>query len=126
MKNIVISSPNTLFSSGLSLFLEKDPHFFVIREDRLEQLKTTCLVFSSDVLIAEVRHYPPYTVNNWLQRMDEIRENLPQCKIALLVDENSHPEVAEEVKDAKQQELIDAFFYGTVSGEYMAAVIESM
>lgn len=92
----------------------------------MEQLKTTCVATNSDVLLAEVRHYAPYTVDDWLHRFKEVKTVLPNCKIALLVDENSHPEAAENVKKAKHQNLIDAFFYGTVSGEYMAAVIQSM
>ncbi len=126
MRNIVVSIPNNLLSGGLCLYLQKEPGFRVFREDRLEQLTDTCVAAGADVLLAEVRHYFPYTVANWLTRSGAVKEQLPQCRIAFVVDENSSPEVAEEVKRAKGKGLIDAFFYGTVSGEYVTAVVGSL
>ncbi len=126
MKSIVVSIPNNLLSGGLCLYLKDEPDFRVFPEDRLEQLVDTCVVAGADVLLAEVRHYSPYTVGDWLTRFEEIRKQLPRCKIAFVVDENSSPKVAEEVKQAKSKGLIDTFFYGTVSGEYVTAVIGSL
>lgn len=126
MKSIVVSIPNTLLSGGLCLYLKKEPGFRVFREDRLEQLADTCVAAGADVLLAEVHHRSPYTVGDWLRRSEEVKEKLPRCKVAFVVDENSSPEVAEEVRIAKGEGLIDAFFYGTVSGEYMTAVIGSL
>ncbi len=126
MKSIVVSIPNTLLSGGLCLYLEKEPGFRVFREDRLQQLADTCVAAGADVLLAEVRHHSPYTVKEWLKRSEDVKEKQPPCKIAFVVDENSSPEVAEEVRQAKGKGLIDAFFYGTVSGEYLAAVVGSL
>lgn len=126
MKNIVVSIPNTLLSGGLCLYLKKEPDFRIFREDRLEQLADTCVAVGADVLLAEVRHHSPYTVGDWLKRSEEVKKKLPRCRIAFVVDENSSPEVAEEVKQVKGKGLIDAFFYGTVSGEYLAAVVGSL
>ena len=126
MKSIVVSIPNTLLSGGLCLYLEKEPDFRVFREDRLAQLSDTCVAVGAGVLLVEVRRYSPYTVKEWLKRSEEVKEKLPQCKAAFVVDENSSPEVAEEVRQAKGKGLIDAFFYGTVSGEYLAAVVGSL
>jgi hypothetical protein len=126
LKNIIVSIPNTLLSGGLSMYLKKECEFHILQEDRLEQLMGTCMAVNADVLLAEVRHYPPHTVADWLDRSFELKRKLPCCKIAFLVDENSNPLVAEEVKEAKLEGHIDAFFYGTVSGEYVAAVISSL
>ena len=126
MKNIVVSIPNNLLSGGLCLYLKSESGFRIFQEGRLEQLADTCVAAGADVLLAEVRHYSPYTVGDWLTRSAEIKEHLPQCRIAFVVDENSSPEVAEEVKHAKGKGLIDTFFYGTVSGEYVTAVIDSL
>lgn len=126
MKSIVVSIPNNLLSGGLCLYLKDEPGFRVFPEDRLEQLVDTCVAAGADVLLAEVRHYSPYTVEDWLARSRRIKEHLPKCRVAFVVDENSSPKVAEEVKQAKSKGLIDTFFYGTVSGEYVTAVIGSL
>ena len=126
MKNIVVSIPNNLLSGGLCLYLKSESGFRIFQEDRLEQLMDTCVAAGADVLLAEVRYYSPYTVEDWLTRSSRIKEHLPQCRIAFVVDENSSPEVAKEVKRAKGKGLIDTFFYGTVSGEYVTAVIGSL
>lgn len=126
MKNIVVSIPNTLLSGGLCLYLKNEPGFRVLREDRPEQIADTCIAADADVLLAEVRRYSPYAVEDWLTRAKQVKKQLPSCRIAFVVDENSNPEVAEEVKRVKGEGLIDAFFYGTVSGEYVAAVVGSL
>ena len=126
LKNIVVSIPNTLLSGGLTIYLQREPEFSVFQEDRLEQLLGTCVAVQADVLLVEVRHYFPYTIGNWLTRCNEIKEKRPCCRIAFIVDENSSPEVAREVRQARSQGLIDVFFYGTVSGEYLTAVLGSL
>lgn len=126
MKHIVVSIPNTLLSGGLSLYLRREPEFQVFQDDRAEQIAESCIAAKADVLLAEARHYPPFTVSDWLTRCQELRKTLPRCKLALVVDENTSPQVAEEVKQARSRGLIDAFFYGTVSGEYVTAVIGSL
>ena len=126
MKNIVVSIPNNLLSGGLCLYLKRESSFCIFQEDRLAQLTDTCVAAGANVLLAEVRHYSPYTVGDWLKRSAQIKERLPQCRVAFVVDENSSPEVAQEVKQAKRKGLIDAFFYGTVSGEYVTAVLGSL
>ena len=64
MKSIVVGIPNTLLSGGLCLYLKKEPGFRIFREDRTEQLVDTCVAADADVLLAEVRHYSPYTIKN--------------------------------------------------------------
>lgn len=125
MKNIVISIPNTLLSDGLSNSLMRGKHQ-VYRENRLEQLIDTCVVTNADVLLCEARNYAPYTVGEWVAKRQAIRAEQPRCKLALIVDENSFPDAAKEVQQARSEDLIDAFFFATVSSEYVFAVIDSL
>jgi hypothetical protein len=46
--------------------------------------------------------------------------------VVYVVDENSSPELADQVALACSNRLIDAFVYGTVSGEYVTALIGSL
>lgn len=126
MKQIVVSIPNSLLSGGLSLYLRQEPDFHVLQDEGAARIVETCVMAKADVLLAEARHYSPYTVRDWLTRFQELKLALPHCKLALVVDENTSPQVAEEVKQARSYGLIDAFFYGTVSGEYVTAVIGSL
>ena len=50
----------------------------------------------------------------------------PDCKVVLLCDENSSPELAERVKTARYKGLIDTFFYVSVSLSYLKDVLESL
>ena len=54
------------------------------------------------------------------------QKSLPDCKAVYVVDENSSPELADQVALARYNRLIDAFVYGTVSGEYVTALIGSL
>ena len=44
----------------------------------------------------------------------------------MLCDENSAPEIAREVANAKKDGLIDAFFYSSVTEKYLTAVLASL
>jgi hypothetical protein len=51
---------------------------------------------------------------------------LPNCKIVLLCDENSAPDIAREVMIAKKDGLIDAFFYSSVTAKYLIAALSAL
>ncbi len=126
MKTIVVSIPNSLMAGGICKYLEQDPGLKVIRDDRGKKTSVTCLAAKADVLLAEARHYSPYTVSDWLAEHGTIKAERPQCKLAIVVDENSCPQTADEVQEARAKGLLDVFFFGTVSGEYVTAVIASL
>ena len=56
----------------------------------------------------------------------EVRRTLPNCKVVLIVDENAEQKLAEKVRLAKKDGLIDSFIYSSVSSSYLAAVIDSL
>jgi hypothetical protein len=43
-----------------------------------------------------------------------------------MVDENSMPKVAEDVKQAKRDGLIDQFIYGSTSASYLVALMDAL
>jgi len=73
-----------------------------------------------------VRERPPHTLDEWNIRVKAIKKNLPDFKVVYVVDENSSPELADQVALARSNRLIDAFIYGTVSGEYVTALVGSL
>ena len=57
---------------------------------------------------------------------DAIKEKSPGCKVVLVVDENSEKEVAEEVREAKKAGRIDQFIYGSISANYLVALMDTL
>lgn len=126
MKKIIVSIPNALLAGGVVMYLKKNPDFKVYREDNPSGIEDLCIASKADVLLAEVRERPPHTLDEWNIRVKAIEKSLPDCKAVYVVDESSSPELADQVALARSNRLIDAFVYGTVSGEYVTALIGSL
>ena len=56
----------------------------------------------------------------------EVKAQSPGCKIVLVVDENTEKKLADKVRQAKKDWLIDNFIYGSVSSTYLSAVIDTL
>ena len=126
LKKIIVSIPNALLAGGVVMYLKKNPDFKVYREDNPSGIEDLCIASKADVLLAEVRERSPHTLDEWNIRVKAIKKNLPDCKVVYVVDENSSPDLADQVALARSNRLIDAFVYGTVSGEYVTALIGSL
>ena len=126
MKKIIVSIPNALLAGGVVMYLKKNPDFKVYREDNPSGIESLCVASKADVLLAEVRERPPHTLDEWNIRVKAIEKSLPDCKVVYVVDENSSPKLADQVALARSNRLIDAFIYGTVSGEYVTALVGSL
>ncbi len=77
-------------------------------------------------VLMEVNGYPPYVLKERLKIRDAIKEVNPDCKIVLVVDENSEKEVAKEVRKAKKAGRIDQFIYGSISANYLVALMDTL
>ena len=63
------------------------------------------------------------------QRLDlcrRLRQGVPGCQVALVVDEVCEPQLADQVRRAKKDGLIDGFFYSSVSSDYLSAMIDAL
>ena len=65
-------------------------------------------------------------VSNFIKEVKKVREKIPTCKLVMLCDENSAPDIAREVANAKKDGLIDAFFYSSVTEKYLTAALASL
>ncbi len=126
MKKIIVSIPNALLAGGVVMYLKKNPDFKVYREDNPSGIESLCVASKADVLLAEVLDRHPHTLDEWNIRLNKIKKKLPDCKVVYVVDENSSPKLADQVALARSNRLIDAFIYGTVSGEYVTALVGSL
>ena len=74
----------------------------------------------------EVNGDPPYVLAERLIIRDEVKKVNPDCKIVLVVDENSEKEVAAQVRQAKKDGRIDQFIYGSISTNYLVALLDTL
>lgn len=129
MRKIVISTQNVLLSDALIKHLndrgdiqtQRTPCPFVDGE-----VLKLCKAVKPDALLLEVSYTSQFTYDERIKGINIIRTELPECKIALLCDENVNPELAEKITTAKKLGIIDAFFYSSVSWEYLTAALEAL
>jgi len=74
----------------------------------------------------EVTSYTPYKLEERLKIRQELKKQSPDCKIVLMVDENSEKRTAEDVKQAKRDGWIDQFIYGSTSASYLVAMMDAL
>ena len=125
MKKIVVSIQNGLLAEGIVQMLKESGEFHPIRtvSEKKDSVIQNCRALSADILLAEVSYASGTTIEKRLLEAKELRSLLPQCKIAFLCDENSSPEIAREVMNAKKDGFVDAFFYSSVTAKYLVAAL---
>lgn len=120
---------NRLLSGAIIKYLREQSELMPIRitdNSRENEPYNTCLSHNANILLMEAMQISPFTLEERLTIAEQIRKTLPNCKIVLLCDENADPNMAERVKSAKKMGLIDSFFYSSVSGEYLAAMLDAL
>ena len=116
MKRIKLEICNGLMAAAISRILEHTEGFSVIRGAALP----------ADLLLMETAYDPGFTLDNCLTRARLLRSRCPECKVILLCDENSAPELARQVAQAKKDGLIDDFVYSSVSESYLTALLSAL
>ena len=127
MRKIVIDMQNYLFADAVATaFKNSDYDIEVIRAESPRDTVELCQVYETFALVMEVTVYTPWKLGERLKLRDRVRELCPECKIALMVDSNTERQAAKDIRDAKKDGLIDQFFYGSMSAEYLMDQIYAM
>ena len=128
VKNIVISMQNTLLSEAVARTLAETREFRVeqILPGRTDDTLSLCETVRADILLMEVSRLNAYTLESRLSLIDRVRRKIKACKFVLLCDENSDMELAHRVMHARQDRLIDAFLYASVTPAYLAAALDAL
>ena len=128
MKNVVVSLQNTLLAEAVTEALAKTGEFRVeqVLPGRPDDAPSLCASARADVLLLEVSRLNGYTLECRMRLIDSVRRAVPECKFALLCDENSDPDLARRVMRARQDRLIDAFFYASVTSQYLTAALDTL
>lgn len=128
MRHVILSMKDFIFADAIAQALtgDKNSNFAVQKTQRPEEIRQYCEIASPYALLMEVTGYPPYVLAERLTIRDEVKRQNPDCKIVLLVDENSEKEVAKQVRRAKKDGLIDQFIYGSTSANYLVALMDTL
>ena len=100
--------------------------FIAEQMEMMEETAAQCRLLQPHALLMEVTGYTPWKLSERLKIRDSVRRDVPECRIVLMVDEIADRKLAEEVKRAKQEGLVDAFFYASATESYLAAVLDSL
>ena len=128
MKNIVISMQNTLLSEAIARAFSDTGEFRIeqILPGKTNDTLSLCCAMQAEILLMEVSRLPAYTLESRLKLIECVRRAMPNCKFVLLCDENSDPELAHRVMIVRQDQLIDAFLYASVTPAYLTAALDAL
>ena len=129
MRKIVVSVQNGLLAEAITQMLSESGEFQPFRvpvSGRKSDLVAQCEMLQTQTMIAEVSYASGTTIDTRLAEAKQLRKALPDCKIVLLCDENTAPELAREVMLAKKDGWIDGFFYSSVTAKYLLAALTAL
>jgi len=128
VRRVIVNMKNYIFADAMAQALQADKRsdFTVQRVTTPEEIEEYSKLCDPYAVLMEVDGYPPYVLEERLKIRDVIKAIHPKCKIVLVVDENSEKEIAEQVRQAKKDERIDQFVYGSISATYLVALMDTL
>lgn len=127
MRRVVIDMQNVLFADAVAEALRRfDSDFDPVMSESPDKTLALCNAVLANILIMEVSAYAPWKLEERMKIRDELRKINPNCKIVLVVDENTEKKLADRVRQAKKDGLVDNFIYGSISSTYLSAVIDAL
>lgn len=127
LRRVVIDMQNILFADAVAEALRRfDSDFDPVMSESPCKTLELCNAVLANILIMEVTAYAPWKLGERMKIRDELRKINPNCKIVLVVDENTEKKLADQVRQAKKDGLVDNFIYGSISSSYLSAVIDAL
>ena len=127
MRRVVIDMQNALFADAIATVLRDfDSDFEVYQSESPVKTSNMCAFTEAHIRIMEVTAYSSWKLEERMKIRNEVKAQNPGCKIVLVVDENSEKKLADKVRLAKKDGLIDNFIYGSISATYLSAVIDTL
>ena len=127
MRRVVVNMQSRLLCSAISETLLRSGNEFVpYTVESPDKVADECKWIAPFALLMEVTGYPPWNLCERLKLRDAVKAQHPECKIVLIVDEDSEKEAAKQVKQAKKDGLIHQFIYGSISAAYLADIVDTL
>ena len=124
VKRVIVDICNSLLTTSIVNALRNTGNFEVYSTKCGQARK--CNWTAADVALLEAAYNPGFTINESLAKAAKLHQEMSQCKIILLCDETSAPELAKKIPEFKRDGLIDDFIYSSVSETYLLAMLEAM
>ena len=127
MRKIILDIQSGLYAKAIQRILmqELDEYQIIISESPGKTVER-CRMFRPYALLMEVTGYTPWMLEERLAIREAVGRNNPDCKVVILVDDVADKALAERVKNAKKDGLIDAFLFGSATDSYLAAIMDSL
>ena len=128
MRRIIVNMKDYIFADAVAQTLQADKNsdFTVQRVTAPEEIEQYSRLCDPYAVLMEVTGYPPYVLEERLKIRDAVKKINPNCKIVIVVDENSEKEAARQVRQAKKDGRIDQFIYGSISANYLVALMDTL
>ena len=127
MRRIAINMQNSLFCYAIADTLHRSGNELKpYTIDSYDKVVDECKWIAPYALLMEVTGYTPWLLSERMKIRDAVKDIYPECKIVLIVDENTDKALAKQVKQAKKDGLIDQFIYGSISASYLADIVDSL
>ena len=126
MLKILVSIQNGLLAEAMTVMLRESGEFepFPIPVgNKHSNVANECKMLDVQMVLLEVSYVKGTTLETRLSEVKQIRSAVANCRIILLCDENSAPNIARDVMLAKKDGLIDNFFYSSVTARYLLAAL---
>ncbi len=123
---VIVNMKDYIFADAVAQALQSDKENDlkvekVYTPNEIEQYRKI-----ASIVLMEVSGLAPYNLEERLKIRDTLKAANPDCKVVLVVDENSEKETAKQIRQAKKNGIIDQFLYGSVSAAYLSAVIDTL
>lgn len=99
MRKVVVDMQNTLFADAISTVLKNfDADFCVYQSEKPEKTADMCTYAQADILIMEVTSCTPWKLEERMKIRDAVKAGNTDCKVVLVVDENTEQKLADQVR----------------------------
>ena len=128
MRRVIVDMRDYIFADAIAQALQADTgsDFTVQRVTSVDEIEQYSKLCDPYAVLMEVTGYLPYTLEERLKVRDAVKAVSPDCKVVLIVDENSEQDIADQVRKAKKSGEIDQFIYGSVSANYLVALVDTL
>ena len=128
VKKVLISIKNELLSTAVIKTLKDCGEFLPCQVTPEVSTNTSdkSALSDVDILLMEISYLPGATMEGRLNEIHNLRSSNPECKVVILCDDTAAPEIARKVTQLKKDHVIDAFFYTSVTANYLISTLVSL
>lgn len=125
MQNILLFMRRKVLSTALSKVAEAEKRMCFFTETNSDNIIIAAKEYRADIILVEAAESGVLPVEESLCLCDEIRRELPDCKILLLCSENNMKDRGLAIL-AKRKGRIDDFVFYDTSIDYLISKLKSM